>query len=94
MSPGPPVITRLLRDREHRAAQQCRGLIRALLRIALCLLGSLSLLGRGADGRRSCPLGQLAWQQVIAKVAGRDLYDLTALTERLHVLKQDRLGHR
>src|ERR1700733_2662794 len=87
------VLAGPLVDRQHRLAEQAGGLGFALgpglLRLFGDLAAALGLLER-PRGRR---LRQLAGDQVVAQVAGGDVYRLAALAERLHVLEQDGLCH-
>src|SRR4051812_9310679 len=92
-SEQPPVVARGLRDRQHRARQQGRVLLSAVRQILCRLLGSvhapLRLRDRTRRGRRS----ELAGQEEVAQVAGGHVDDVAALTDVLHVLEKDRLGH-
>ena len=88
----PPVVARLVGDRQDGLAQQPGGLLRALGGLRRGPLGRLlAALGLG-DGRRRGRLGKLARHEVITQVAGRDVDDRAALAERLDLLQQDGLG--
>src|SRR3954471_17279152 len=89
----PPVLARRLRDREDGAGQERRVLLRAVGELLRGLLGRvhapLGLGDRPGRGR----LRELARQQEVAQVSGRDVDHVAALTDVLHVLEEDRLGH-
>ena len=88
------VLAGAVGDREHGLREQRGGLAGALERLALGLLGGLAaalgLLERALRRR----LGQLARDEVVAQVAGRDVDRLADLAEPLDLLEQDRLRHR
>src|SRR4051794_20858271 len=89
----PAVVTRRLRDGEHRPRQQRRVLLRALGELAL---GALLRLDPplGVGNRRGCGrLSQLPRQQEVAQVALRDVDHVAALADVLNVLEENRLGH-
>src|SRR6478735_251856 len=87
------VVARLVRDRQDRAAQQRRGLLRGGQRRGGGLLDRLlALRGRG-DGALGRRLRQLARDQVVAQVALGDVDHGAPLTERLVVLQKDGLRH-
>src|SRR3954451_10232790 len=86
-------VARLMRDREHGAAQRRGGFLGGGGRVRERALGGLAPLLGGHDralGRRG---GQLARDQVVAQVALRDVDDASARAELLVVLQKDGLGH-
>src|SRR4051794_26718809 len=90
----PAVLARLVRDREDGAVQQLGALARLGRGVGDRAVGGLAAaLGRG-DRALGGGLGQLARDQEVAQVALRDVDDRTALAELLHILEEDRLGHR
>src|SRR4051794_17721596 len=87
------VVAGLVRDREHGAAQDGRGLLGGGGRVRQRAVGGLAaLLGRddralGGGGR------QLARDQIVAQVALRDVDDGAPCAELLVVLQKDCLRH-
>ena len=88
-----PSVARPLVDRQHGLGEQRGRLLFALGPRLLGLFGgrlaSLRLLQRTGRGRR----GQLAGDEVVAQVAGRDVDRFAALPEALDVLEEDGLRH-
>src|SRR4051812_41985077 len=89
----PAIVARGLRDGEHRAREQRGVLLSALRHLTLGPLlrlhAPLGLGDRPGGGR----LGQLARQQEVAQVARRDVDDVAARADVLHVLEEYRLSH-
>src|SRR3954454_7952113 len=88
-----PVLAGLVRDREHGLVEQLRTLLRLRLGVGDRALSGLPAALRRVDRALGRGLGQLARDQEVAEVALRDVDDRAALTELLHVLEQNRLGH-
>ena len=88
------VLARLVRDREHGLVEQLRALLGLGLRVGDRAVGGLLAAPGGLDRALGGRLGQLARDQEVAQVALRDVDDLAALAELLHVLEKNRLGHR
>ena len=87
------VVARLMRDRQHRAAELRGGFLGGGGRVSeRALLDLAALLGRGdrALGRRG---GELARDQVVAQVALGDVDDGALLPDVLDVPEQDGLRH-
>ena len=88
------VVAGGMRDRQHRLGEQRRVLLRLVRRLPRRALGSLAAALRLRDRPGRGRLGELARDEEVAQIAGRDVYDVAPLPERLHVLQQDRLRHR
>src|SRR3954468_3624701 len=88
-----PVLARLVGDRQDGLVEQLRALLGLALGVGDRALRGLPAPLRGLDRALGGGLGQLARDQVVAQVALRDVDDLAALAELLHVLGQDGLGH-
>src|SRR4051794_39551619 len=82
-----------MRDRQHRAGEHGGVLLRLLLLLPRRSLGSLDAMLRLGDRARRRRLGELAGDEVVAKVARRDVDHVAALAERLDGLEQDGLCH-
>src|SRR4051794_27643002 len=89
----PAVVACGVGDREHRLGEQRGVLLGLLSEVAHRLLGGFLAtlrLGNRAAGRR---LGELARDEEVPQVAGRDVDDVALLTKGVDVLSQDCLRH-
>src|SRR3954454_4694741 len=87
------VLSGAVVDRQHGLAEQGGGLAGAFRRLLLGLGGPLALALRLLERALGGGLRQLAWDEVVAQVSGRDVDGGPGLAEPVNVLEQNRLGH-
>ena len=81
-------------DRQHGLGQKRGGFAGALLRLLGRLLGGLAAALRLFERAAGRGLGELAGDEEVPQIAGRDVDGVPGLAEVLNVFEENRLRHR